>query len=73
MRYCKRCLYPENHPLNITFNEHGLCSGCVVHEEKDNLNWDERIARLEGILKQYRSKSRNTPDCIIPVTGARDS
>jgi len=47
MKYCKRCLYPENHPLNITFDEQGICSGCRVHEEKDTLNWNERKEKCE--------------------------
>ena len=30
-----------NHPYGLIFNENGLCTGCLVHEEKDELNWDE--------------------------------
>ena len=73
MRYCKRCLYPENHPLNITFDEQGVCSGCRIHEEKDILDWQERKEKLGKIFDEFRSTSRNIHDCIIPVTGARDS
>ncbi len=73
MRYCKRCLYPENHPLNIIFDDEGVCSGCRVHEEKDSLNWDERADLLRSILENYRNQSGNNYDCIIPVSGARDS
>ena len=73
MRYCKRCLYPENHPLNLTFDEDGVCSGCSVHEEKDSLDWHEREKKLSKILGSYRSNSRRHYDCIIPVSGARDS
>jgi len=73
MRFCKRCLYPENHPLNITFDEEGICSGCRVHEEKDSLDWKPRVEKLRKILEQYRNKSGNNYDCIIPVSGARDS
>jgi N-acetyl sugar amidotransferase len=73
MKYCKRCLYPANHPLNLTFNEEGVCSGCLVHEEKDQLDWEARKEKLLRIVGQYRTKSRFAPDCIIPVTGARDS
>jgi len=73
MRYCKRCVYPENHPLQITFDEKGVCSGCRVHEEKDELNWKIRRKKLEDILEKYRSKSKAYYDCIIPVSGARDS
>ncbi len=73
MRYCKRCLYPENHPLNITFDNKGICSGCLVHEEKDQLNWEERENILKEILEKYKNKSESNYDCIIPISGARDS
>lgn len=73
MRYCKRCLYPENHPLNLVFDGEGICSGCRVHEEKDILDWSERGEKLRTILEQYRNTSGNNYDCIIPVSGARDS
>jgi N-acetyl sugar amidotransferase len=73
MKYCKRCLYPENHPLNITFDEHGVCSGCRTHEEKDALDWGGRKEKLASIFDGFRSRSRHAYDCIIPVSGARDS
>jgi N-acetyl sugar amidotransferase len=73
MEYCKRCLYPENHPLNIVFDEHGVCSGCRIHEEKDVLDWNEREKKLETILNDYKNTNGNNYDCIIPVSGARDS
>jgi N-acetyl sugar amidotransferase len=73
MRFCNRCLYPENHPLNIIFDEHGVCSGCRVHEEKDILDWDVRGQKLKKILNSYKNKSGKNYDCIIPVSGARDS
>lgn len=73
MKFCKRCLYPENHPLNITFDEEGICSGCRVHEEKDSLDWKPRSEKLKKILDEYRNTSGNNYDCIIPVSGARDS
>lgn len=73
MRYCKRCLYPENHPLNLVFDDEGVCSGCRVHEEKDILNWAQRAEKLKGIFDTYRNKSQNNYDCIVPVSGARDS
>ena len=70
---CKRCLYSENHPLGITFDQNGICSGCLIHEEKNKLDWNERWKKLEGIVSQYRSKSGKNYDCIVPVTGANDS
>ena len=73
MRFCTRCLYPENHPLNIVFDEEGVCSGCRVHEEKDIIDWKLQEEKLQTILQQYRNTSGNNYDCIIPVSGARDS
>lgn len=73
MKYCKRCLYPENHPLNIVFDEDGVCSGCRIHEEKEILNWESRQVKLKKILDSYKNISGNNYDCIIPVSGARDS
>ncbi len=73
MKYCKRCLYPSNHPLNITFDEYGVCSGCRIHEEKDILNWKERKEKLSKIFDEYRSPTSAAYDCIIPVSGAKDS
>lgn len=73
MRFCKRCVYPENHPLGIVFDSQGVCSGCRIHEEKDRLDWKERTEILKNICREFRSKQRYIHDCIIPVSGARDS
>lgn len=72
MKYCKRCLYPENHPLNIIFDERGVCSGCLVHEEKYEFDWDKKAEELESLLSQYRGRPGTSYDCIIPVSGTGD-
>jgi N-acetyl sugar amidotransferase len=61
------------HPLNIVFDNEDVCSGCRVHEEKDKINWHEREQQLKNILENYKNTSGNNYDCIIPVSGARDS
>lgn len=73
MKFCKRCFYPESHPLNIIIDEKGICSGCRVHEEKFSLDWREKEKKLRDILTRYRSDSGLTYDCIVPVSGAKDS
>lgn len=70
---CNRCLYTSNHPLGLTIDDDGICSGCRVHEEKDALDWSERWLGLEDLVRSYRSKSSSIYDCIVPVTGAQDS
>lgn len=73
MKYCTRCLYPANHPLGITFDEYGVCSGCRVHEEKDKLDWAKREIELAKLLHHFKNKDGKNYDCIIPVSGGRDS
>lgn len=73
MRICQRCLYPENHPLGITFDAEGICSGCRVHEEKDSLDWAARQTRLRGFLDPYRRRNYSRHDCVVPISGGRDS
>ena len=73
VKYCVRCLYPETHPLGLVLDEDGVCSGCRVHEEKDELDWNERFARLEKLVAPYRSTSGLRYDCIVPISGGRDS
>lgn len=73
MKYCKRCLYHEYHPLNLIINEDGICSGCKIHEEKDTINWDDKKAELKSLLDAYKNTSGNNYDCIIPVSGGKDS
>lgn len=73
MQYCTRCLYPANHPLNVTFDAEGVCSGCRIHEEKDRVDWSARKQHLRELLGAYRNRSAGGFDCIVPVTGAQDS
>lgn len=73
IRLCKRCLYPANHPLGLAFDAEGICSGCRVHEEKDRLDWGEREQMLTPLLSGYRGRSRGRHDCIVPISGGRDS
>ena len=73
MKVCARCLYPENHPLNIIIDDDGICSGCYVHEEKDQFFWPDRFEKFRRITNNYRRQSGENYDCIIPVSGGRDS
>ena len=70
---CKQCLYPISHPLGLTFDDDGICSGCRIHEEKDQLDWDSRWKKLEDLVSPYRNTTGQAYDCIIPVSGANDS
>lgn len=71
--FCRRCLYTTAHPLGLTLDEEGICSGCRIHEEKDTLDWEGRWSMLEALVKPYRSLDGRNYDCIVPVTGSQDS
>ncbi len=73
IRTCSRCLYTSLHPLHLTFDARGVCSGCQAHEEKDSRDWSSRRDQLARLLDAYRSRSETNYDCIVPVSGARDS
>jgi N-acetyl sugar amidotransferase len=76
MEYCKRCVYPKNTQPNVLFDQEGVCSGCRAVERRKNVAWDERKQRLEEILEEYKqiaSESDAPYDCIIPVSGGKDS
>lgn len=71
--FCSRCLYGSDHPLGLTIDADGICSGCRIHEEKDNLDWAERWDRLKKLVQPFRCKSGKNYDCIVPVTGGHES
>lgn len=71
--FCQRCLYGTAHPLGLTIDEEGICSGCRVHEEKDRLDFSVRFEKLRAVVEPYRDKTGRKHDCIVPVTGAQDS
>lgn len=73
VNFCRRCLYSTSHPLGLTLDEEGVCSGCRIHEEKDQLDWSARWERLKCIVKPYKIKKSNNYDCIVPVSGGQDS
>ena len=73
MRYCQRCVVPENYAIPVTLDEEGVCSACRVHEEKETIDWSEREKRLRKVLDRYRSKDGKNYDCVIPISGGKDS
>lgn len=76
MRYCARCLYPENAKPAIIFDDEGICSGCRYHESRSRIDWEKREAVLRDFLILEKQKAREAGqkyDCIIPVSGGKDS
>ncbi|MBN2452637.1 MAG: N-acetyl sugar amidotransferase [Candidatus Omnitrophica bacterium] len=73
MKYCTRCLMPETRP-RITFNKDGVCNACCWAEEKKaGVDWKTRWKYLEELCDKYRNRSNSKFDCILPVSGGKDS
>lgn len=74
IRYCKNCLYPETKP-DLTFNEKGVCSACVAAEDKHKgINWEQRKKDFYEIISHFKLPEGKTGyDCLIPVSGGKDS
>ena len=76
MRYCLRCCYPENTKPFIIFDDEGVCSGCRTFEQRIHMDWSQKELELKQILQHYKdyAKEKDLPfDCIIPVSGGKDS
>lgn len=71
MKYCKKCLFKEINPIPISFNKDGICTGCLFSEKKYEVNWKQRERKFLELIKNYVGKSEY--DCIIPVSGGKDS
>lgn len=72
MRYCQRCILPDTRP-GLEIGPNGVCSACRAHARKgDDVDWgarrkdfDELVARVKNLRRRW--------DCVIPVSGGKDS
>lgn len=71
IKHCKRCLMPNTRP-GLIFDKEGICQACRNYEKRKIINWEERKRQLEKICNQYR-RNDGYYDCIIPVSGGKDS
>jgi N-acetyl sugar amidotransferase len=72
-QYCTRCVYPSFAAAVATFDDEGVCTGCRVNEAKQQIDWADRREELEEILEEHRSRDGSNYDCLIPVSGGKDS
>lgn len=87
VQFCKKCVISNQRPSStiefrnqigekkkvINFNDDGVCSACVYHEEKEkNINWEERDLKLKSLLEKFRRDDGHY-DVIVPGSGGKDS
>jgi len=75
MRFCQKCVYPEI-SVNLMIDDEGVCSACRVAEEVDAIEekeWDRRKNIFYDIINKASATNTSGYDCIIPVSGGKDS
>lgn len=72
IRYCRRCVMPDTRP-DIMFDADGVCSACRHFDQRPEIDWDARRAELDEVLDRYRSADASNYDCVVPVSGGKDS
>jgi N-acetyl sugar amidotransferase len=72
LKVCKRCIQPDTRP-KVYFNEEGICGACLWEEEKKSIDWSAREREIHDIAKWAKKTSKSNYDCVIGVSGGKDS
>jgi len=70
MKFCRNCVMPDTKP-DLKINEEGICNACTAFNQREEIDWDERTKELKTILSKYRRQDHW--DCVVPVSGGKDS
>ncbi len=73
VKFCSSCVYPSSSAVSLEFDKNGKCSGCNISTEKEITDWQDRKLKLKKLFKNYEKKGNKHYDCIIPVSGGKDS
>ena len=72
--YCKECVYPY-FGVNLSFQD-GVCSACLAYKEFNKISendWKKREEKLISLIEEHKKKNSSNYDCVIPVSGGKDS
>jgi N-acetyl sugar amidotransferase len=75
MQYCKKCLYPII-SVNLILDDEGICSACRMQEQFDEISddfWKQKEQKFIELAAEAKAKSTSNYDCVIPVSGGKDS
>ncbi len=72
MKYCNYCILPDTRP-NLIILEDGRCNACHSWIKKEShIDWYARENAFIQLVENAKQKT-NAWDCIIPVSGGKDS
>jgi len=72
MKICIKCIQSDTRPA-IYFDKNGICGACLWEKEKETIDWDLRRKELVGIAKWAKETTTSNYDCVIGVSGGKDS
>jgi len=62
---------PDSKP-DLVLDDSGVCNACRSYENRGVVDWSARKLELEKLVERY-SRSDSQWDCLIPVSGGKDS
>jgi N-acetyl sugar amidotransferase len=63
---------PETKP-DLFIDGEGVCNACRNYERRQAVDWEQRRRELVAVLERYRAQDGRGYDCIVPVSGGKDS
>ena len=63
---------PSSKP-DLPFDSEGICGACRNFEHRKRIDWGKRASEFKAVTDQYRDPTNQRWDCIIPVSGGKDS
>jgi len=76
VRWCTKCVYPSLSATPMDFDENGVCMGCrmaAMRVEAPPHEWARRKSILLAIMEEARCRDGSRHDCVIGVSGGKDS
>jgi N-acetyl sugar amidotransferase len=63
---------PDTKP-DLYLDDDGICNACRNYEQRKDIDWNARHLELLQVVDKFRSKDGRNWDCIVPVSGGKDS
>lgn len=72
MIWCEKCVLPDTRP-SIVIDNTGICNACRASEIKHtDINWQDRERDFANLIGRVKKRAEHF-DCLIPVSGGKDS
>ena len=72
IKYCSKCVLPNTRPQLIIDEKTGICDACLGITVKKETDWLDRKKLFSELVLKVKNQNAKY-DCIIPVSGGKDS